>query len=423
MSTHSLKNNSFPHILFLLTQSLESPGGGGRFFPIAKALTKRGFSITLITLHHDYKNLKQRQFVKDGVTIKYVGQMHVHKSADGKTYFKPWLLIWITAVATIKLTFAALQTPADIVQICKPQPMNGLAAWVVHILKAKPVFLDSDDLEAINNRFSGRWQQKIVTWFENWIPSFIKGLTVNTRYIANHYIQLGFPKDQVHFVPNGVDRERFEIVNRSDINQITTNIRQSLQLDSNIPIIIYVGSISLVSHAIDLLLEAFVLVKEEIQSAKLLIVGAGEDLDGLKELTRQLGIIDSVIFTGRIAIDEIPYYFCTGDVSIDPLRNTIAAESSFSLKLVESLASGVPCVTTDIGDRKEMVEGGGIAVKPDDAQALASGISEVLTNNQLADEMKQESVKLRKKIWWDTKVTTFINLYSTVTNHNNASTH
>lgn len=418
MSTCLSKNSSLPHILFLLTQSLESPGGGGRFFPIAKALTNKGFPVTLIALHHDYKNLRQKQFIKDGVNVKYVGQMHVHKSANGKTYFKPWQLIWITAISTIRLTLAALQTPVDIVQICKPQPMNGLAAWVVHVLKAKPVFLDSDDLEAINNRFSGHWQQKIVAWFENWIPSFIKGLTVNTRYIANHYTQLGFPNDQIHFVPNGVDRERFEIVNHSDVDQRTTEIRQSLQLDSNIPLVLYVGSISLVSHAIDLLLEAFVLVKEEVQNAKLLVVGAGEDLDGLKALAHQLGIIDSVIFTGRIAMEKIPYYFCTGNVSVDPLRNTIAAESSFSLKLVESLASGIPCVTTDIGDRKETIEGGGIAVKPDNAQALASGISKILTNNELANEMKQESVKIREKIWWDTKVTTFINLYSTAINKN-----
>ena len=422
MSTQLSKSSSSPHILFLLTQSLESPGGGGRFFPIAKALTKKGVPVTLIALHHDYKNLKQKQFVKEGVTVKYVGQMHVHKSANGKTYFKPWQLIWITAIATIKLTLAALQTPCDIVQICKAQPMNGISAWVLYILKRKPIFLDGDDLEAVNNRFSNQWQQKIVAWFENWIPSFVDGITVNSNFIKNHFIALGYPDEQIRFVPNGVDRECFDIISNPDFDQEITRLRQSLNLESNFHIITYVGSLSLVCHAVDLLLEAFVLVRKHIPNAVLLIVGAGENYTELTKLANQLDISDAAYFTGYISQNNIPYYYSLADVTVDPHRNTLASESSFPLKLVESIACGIPCVTTDIGDRKEMVGSSGMAVKPDDVHALAQGILQILTNKKLADEMKQESTKIREKIWWDTKVTTFINLYSTVTNHKNAPT-
>lgn len=406
------------HILFLSTHSLESPGGGGRFYPLAKALVKKGFQVTMITLHHDYTNMKRRQFVQGGVVIRYVGQMHVLKTSSGKTYFKPWKLLWITAVSTIQLTWAGLTTPCDAVQVCKAQPMNGVAAWIIHILKRKPVYLDSDDLEAVNNRFSGKWQQKIVAWFENWIPSFVQGITVNSSFIRNHYVNLGYPKEQIFFVPNGADKERFDVLNQPSFMEKVQDLRRNLQIDPNASVVVYVGSISLVSHAIDLLLRAFVFVRQQSPNAVLLIVGTGEDLSKLKELAFKLNILDSVYFLGRIPMENIPYYFCIGNVSVDPLRDTLAAESSFSLKLVESLASGIPCVTTDVGDRKTMIGEAGIAVPPSDEISLAYGISTVLNNADIAFQMQQSAIQMRDKLWWDTRVETFTKLYTEILDEN-----
>lgn len=406
------------HILFLSTHSLESPGGGGRFYPLAKALVKKGFQVTMITLHHDYANVKRRHFVQSGVVIKYVGQMHVRKTAMGKTYFKPWKLLWITAVSTIHLTWAGLTTPCDAVQVCKAQPMNGAAAWIIHILKRKPVYLDSDDLEAVNNRFSGKWQQKIVAWFENWIPSFVKGITVNSSFIWNHYVNLGFPKEQIFWVPNGADKERFDVLNQPSFMEKVQDLRRNLQIDPKTSVVIYVGSISLTSHAIDLLLKSFVFVRQWSPNTVLLIVGTGEDLSKLKELASKLNILDSVYFLGRIPMENIPYYFCMGDVSVDPLRDTLAAQSSFSLKLIESLASGIPCVTTDIGDRKTMIGEAGVAVPPDDEVSLAYGISTILNNADNAFQMRQAAIEMRDKLWWDNRVEAFTKLYGETLNEN-----
>src|SRR5690606_34375461 len=170
-------------ITFLLTQSLESPSGGGRYFPLAKALVGQGHRVTIFALHHNYHELERRRFVRDGVTVEYVGQMHVLKANNRKTYFHPLAMIGITLVATLKLARAALREPGDLIHVAKGQPMNGIAAWIAHRLRRVPVFLDSDDYEAVHNRFGGRWQQRIVAWFEDWIPSFASGITVGNTFI------------------------------------------------------------------------------------------------------------------------------------------------------------------------------------------------------------------------------------------------
>ena len=94
-------------ITFLLTQSLESPGGNGRFFPLAKALVRAGHHVTIIALHHDFANAPVRTFTQDGVNVHYVAQMHVHKQGNHKSYYSPARLLWVTAVATWQLTWAA----------------------------------------------------------------------------------------------------------------------------------------------------------------------------------------------------------------------------------------------------------------------------------------------------------------------------
>ena len=136
-----MKDETGLRILFLLTQSLESPGGVGRFWPLAKALTQLGHEVTLVALHHDYASLSERRFRRDGVDVWYVAQMHVRKVGNAKLYFSPWQLLWVTFWATVRLTWAALRTPCEVVHVCKTQPMNGVAAWVLHPTGGGPALM------------------------------------------------------------------------------------------------------------------------------------------------------------------------------------------------------------------------------------------------------------------------------------------
>lgn len=408
-------------ITFLLTQSLESPGGSGRYLPLAKSLQRLGHDVTLLALHHDYKQANQRRLVIDGVKIIYVAQMHVLKVNNRKFYFNKWQLMWIVFIATLRLSWFALRVPSDVIHICKTQPMNAIAAWIVHQLRGVPVVLDSDDYEAVNNLFEYSWQQKIVAWFEDWMPSFSSGITVGNTFIAQRFADLGFPRERIALVPNGVDAHRFAVLEQPNSFEKVASLRHSLGLNQTCPTIVYVGSISLVSHPIDLLLEAFILVLKELPDAHLLLVGAGEDYDAMRQLANALHIDNHVTFIGHIKSDNVPFYYQLGDVSVDPRRRTLPAKSSLSLKLLESMAAGVPCVTTNIGDRVDILAGAGVAVVPDDAEDLAKGILLILTNTEQAVKMQAAAKKNRSLHWWDTRINEFSRLYPV--NDNNKLDH
>ncbi len=207
--------------------------------------------------------------------------------------------------------------------------------------------MDSDDYEAEHNRFGGRGQQRLVAWFEDWPVRWAAGFSVGNRYIYERYRVLGVPPERLHLLYNGVDEARFATLTA----EATAALRRQLPLPATARLVGYVGRLRLTTHAVDLLLEAWAAVVAAKPHAVLLLVGGGEDAEQVHQLIMHMGLGDSVHRTGMVPVADVPLYYTLGEFSVDPRRASLAAESSFSLKLVESIAAGVPCITSDIGDR------------------------------------------------------------------------
>jgi glycosyltransferase involved in cell wall biosynthesis len=94
------------------------------------------------------------------------------------------------------------------------------------------------------------------------------------------------------------------------------------------------------------------------------------------------------------------------------MHDSLPAMSSISLKLVESIVAGVPCVTADIGDRQAIADGAGIAVTPNSPEAMANGILTILNDESLQWEMRENSRKIREDYYWDRRVHSFLNVYA-----------
>lgn len=394
-------------ITFLLTQSLESPSGLGRYWPVSKELARLGHQVTILALHHDLGLLKERRFVKDGVQVWYVAQMHVLKTGNTKTYFSPARLLWVASVATWRLARAALQVPTDVYHLGKPHPMNGMAALLPRFLWGKRLFLDCDDYEATSNRFAGEWQRRGVQLFEDHLPGVCNAVTVNTRFAFERIRRLGFPASRITYVPNGVDRTRFASVDE----QAVERLRTQFQLHDR-RIVLYLGSLSLTSHAVDLLIEAFGSVREAVPNATLLLVGGGEDYERLRTQAEAWGLRDVVRFVGRVPSAEAPTYYALADISVDPVRDDLASRGRCPLKIVESLATGTPVVTGDVGDRAEMLaQGGGVIVAAGDTHALTEGLLDLLLEPSRVERLRVEALAIRQLYYWDRLIQDFARAY------------
>jgi len=270
---------------------------------------------------------------------------------------------------------------ADVYHVGKPHPQNSFAGLLVaRVLDKRRLFLDCDDFEASINRFNSTWQQRGMAWLEDHLPRLVDGLTVHTRFLERKFQTLGVPRERILRLPTGIDRKRFQDVSPASV----MNWRERLGLH-NQRVVAYIGTMALVSHSVDLLLKAFARLYPRVQDVILLFVGGGPDLSLLKNLACQLGIADRCRFIGRVRADEVPVLLSLANVSVDPVYDDEVAQARWPVKIMESLALGVPIVTGDVGDRREILgeETAGLLVSPGNPEALADGLEAVLNDSSL----------------------------------------
>ena len=396
------------HILFLLTQDLESPSGLGRYWPLARCLAQRGHTVEIAALHPAWGALPRRTFERDGVRVQYVAPMHIRREGARRSYYGPVGLLGVTAWAALALARAALRSPADCIHVGKAQPMNGLAGWLASRLPGRQLYLDCDDYEAESNRFGGAWQRGIVRWWEDRLPHAARAVTVNTTFLRERCRALGVPAERLRLVPNGFDPERFAPPAAEQV----AAVRQAWGVGEQ-PVVLYLGSLSLSNHPVGLLLEAFEQVRGARPDAHLRLVGGGEDYDQVAQQLVARGLAPHAQLTGPVPPEQVPAIYAASQVTVDPVAADDTARARSPLKVVEALACGVPVVTGAVGDRAAVLAGKDVGrlVTPGSATALAEGLLAVLAEGgdaaQRAERARQASVPYR----WDHLVQEFEQVY------------
>lgn len=131
-------------------------------------------------------------------------------------------------------------------------------------------------------------------------------------------------------------------------------------------------------------------VRDAGTDARLSLVGGGPDEHLLRALARELRLEDHVTFCGP-QVDPRPFLL-DADIFLLPSR-----QEGFSNALLEAMASGLPCVATDVGGNSEaLVDGdGGHIVRPFDDGAIAEGILRLARSRGTLAEM---GLRNRKRI-------------------------
>lgn len=395
---------------FLCTSSLDYPSPRGRWLPLAQELSKLGHEPQLWLLHHTFDRLPaaRRSLTIDGVMVHYVGQMHVYGPVGQRRYFKAVELLRVSLQGALQLACAALQSGVDSIHVCKPQPINGLAGLVAAQTLRRPLYVDCDDYEAGGNRFGAAWQQRIVQSWEDRLPQLASAITVNTRFLQQRYRTLNIPLTRINYVPNGVAPHRLRLPNGRQVDGLGSALERSKR-----PVVLYVGTLSRTTHNVDLLIDAFGMVTQRVPAARLVLVGDGEDRTALEHHAAEIGVRERVLFVGAVPLDMVAVWFAQATCSVDPVGDDGVARGRSPLKIVESMALGVPVVTGDVGDRAEMLAGrGGLIVQPGNAVALANGIITLLEDQAQQQELATGARACSSIYRWDRLVHDWLQVYA-----------
>lgn len=220
---------------------------------------------------------------------------------------------------------------------------------------------------------------------------------------------------KVSVVDNGTDLDLF--ANRSDRDDTRSCYRLY-----NGPVIMFVGSFQ-PWHGVDLLVEAFGRVLSSCSGAKLVMVGDGPLRREMEDLVDSLHLRDSVILTGSVPHDEVGPLLRLADVTVLNPRVSQASMAGSPLKLFEYMAAGKAIVAPAVSNIERVLKhrSTAILVPPDDSQALAGAISELLGDHQLRQDLGQAArQQALEKHSWDHTVSELETIMRTLVNRRRA---
>jgi glycosyltransferase involved in cell wall biosynthesis len=176
-----------------------------------------------------------------------------------------------------------------------------------------------------------------------------------------------------HLFPTAIDVDQFRPISGFDRREM----RHRFGLPPEGKMVLYVGRLSW-KKGLELVVRAFSLVAAQLADSYLAIAGDGEDRAGLEALVHELGLAERVFFLGHVPhlpARDLPHVFNSADVSV-----VASFHESLALVITESLACGVPVVSTAVGIAPKVIHDGvtGYLVRSREPAEMAGRIIEII---------------------------------------------
>lgn len=178
-------------------------------------------------------------------------------------------------------------------------------------------------------------------------------------------------------------------------------------------VVMYVGNIRDPNQGVPILIDAFPRVAEAVPNARCVLVGGPSEVgEQYRERLGRFG--DRLIVLNGKTPDEITALTRRADVLVHS-RLACRENDSVQTKMAVYLASGRPIVATNYGDYQHILgDTGAGLLTPVDSDALADGITEVITDDVLASRLAGATRKAAEDyICMDRNVDRYLALYET----------
>jgi glycosyltransferase involved in cell wall biosynthesis len=341
-------------ILWLNWRDIKHPEAGGAevlTHEVMRRLVQRGYQMTLFC--PSVKGRPSREEI-DGIDIIREGGKYT-TYGRGRSYFKRY-----------RDTYDIVIDEVNPRPFLNPRVLDGKPAIVLfHQMIREEWFYEMPfPLSYFCNFYENRW---LFPYRET--PT----LTVS-QSSRNDLEQIGFKNVKV--IPMGISREPLGHVGQKERN----------------PTVAFIGRLKrhkLPDHAI----KAFLIIKKEIPSAKMWVIGDGYMLKDLEKVNNK-----DVTFFGHVE-DKVKYDL----LSKAHLLLLPSIREGWGLVVIESNAMGTPVIAYNVnGLRDSVVDGtNGILVRDKTPQSLARSALNLLSDTERMGKLSLSALDYSKQFSWD----------------------
>jgi PEP-CTERM/exosortase A-associated glycosyltransferase len=218
----------------------------------------------------------------------------------------------------------------------------------------------------------------------------------------------GVPAEKITVIPNAVDVETFAPGGPPD-----ESLKASLGL-VGATVVGFIGSFY-AYEGLDLLLSALPALRQRRPEVRVLLVGGGPQAAALEKQVQELGLVDQVVFTGRVPHAQVQRYYDLVDVLAYPRHSMRLTELVTPLKPLEAMAQGRLLVASDVGGHRELIRHGetGWLFKAGSADALAEAIDQLLERRGRWPELRRAGREfVERERYWSASVAGYAPAYA-----------
>lgn len=232
----------------------------------------------------------------------------------------------------------------------------------------------------------GRWRN--LFGFAGWIGEVLERYTLSryvaaivavSSYTAENVKRIVANRQQIFVVHNGVD------------------LPESTSSNTHQPSILCISRLVKYKRVEDVI-QAVAMLIPEFPELHCSILGTGPEEKPLKRLSEQLKVEDHLHFIGFVR----NYQVVTKHLDSTFVTCFPSSVEGFGIALLESMASGVPFIASDIAPFQEVSQGeGGLFFQCGDVEDLASQLRTVLADTNLRNKLASEARKRAETFSWE----------------------
>ncbi len=310
-------------------------------------------------------------------------------------YWPEWVgrLSFVRAVFRLVSYLLALWRVASKVDVFHVMANSG---WSWHLVAVPVIWIASVHKVPVVINYRGGEAKDFLARSQSLVRcsmNRVSALVVPSQFLQDIFSSFGM---NAKIVPNIINLSRFrprETTRSSPINLVVARNLEPL-------------------YDNETALRAFQIVRQHHQNARLSVAGTGPEEQRLRDLANELGLTDWVRFTGRLDREAMADLYRMSDVMINP-----SLVDNMPNSVLESMASGVPVVSTNVGGIPFIVQDGvtALLVKPRDSKAMASAILKLIEDQELWNRISAAGIAEVQRYTWARVAPILADVYRSVT--------
>jgi glycosyltransferase involved in cell wall biosynthesis len=216
---------------------------------------------------------------------------------------------------------------------------------------------------------------------------------------ADHVLTINEPIQDL-LAKRGLRYEKCTIVMNS-ADEANFAVPKNVSVPSADFVMMYHGTLTKL-YGLDIAIEAFATVKDQMPGAEFWILGGGTEAPALKKLVQDRGLESRVKLMGSVRPSEIPAWLNKCDLGILPLRRDVFLDFASPNKLAEFIIMGKPVIISRLKAVQRYFSDDALAFcEPNDTASLAREMSNVYKDSARRARMVANARSEYMPIRWD----------------------